>query len=589
MVAPINHTEPMPKPPKPSRPGNTLPQRVPIADLLQDGLRLHQSGRGEEAARLYEQVLAREPLQPAANHLLGLVRLQQGKSDEAVRLIARATSITKTDPQYFANLGAALNAAGRPAEAVEALDRAIALKPVFPGAHSNRGMALRSLGRLDDAAVSYRQAVSLAPAEPGFHLNLANVLSELGELDAAERSYREALRLRPVYPAAVAGLSGVLDLLGRSEDALAVSAEALSRAPNEADFHYWQGRALYKLGRLEEALAAYQHALQLRPGYGEVHFHAAHMRRWSADDAGIAAMEAVYANPVAPIDDRVYAGFGLAKALCDIGDHARSVTAYISVNALHRPRLNFSLAAVEADFTRLGELFSAAGSGAHESDAEDYAPIFVVGLPRSGKSTIESILARHPDVHAAGEQRLLSRLVDRYGTGGPEGLRQIGAEYARAGRELGGGKRIIDTMPPNFRLLGFIHAALPKARVIHCVRDSGDHAVAIFEKYLPRSGYDFAADLSDITVYLRAYRSLMARWHNLFPGFILDVNLPTLWGGAAGPVADLLGFAGLSWDPRCLVPVESEPQIGYWTADMRAANQAAHRAEWMRLRPELWA
>jgi tetratricopeptide (TPR) repeat protein len=579
----------MPKPPKLNRPGSSLPQRAALADLLQDGLRLHQAGRSEEAARLYEQVLARDPLQPAANHLLGLVRLQQGKADDAVRLIARATSVNRTDPQYFANLGAALNAAGRPAEAIDALDRAIALKPAFPGANSNRGMALKALGRLDDAAASYRQALSLAPAEPGFHFNLANVLNELGDLDAADGAYREALRLRPVYPAAIAGLSSVLDQLGRSEEALTVSSEALARAPNEAEFHYWQGRALYRLGRLEEALEAYQRALQLRPAFGEAHFHAAHMRRWSATDDGIAAMEAVYANAAVPIDDRVYAGFGLAKALGDVGDHERSVTVYKEVNALHRPRLNFSLSAVEADFSRLAEMFSGATDGDRASEAVDDAPIFVVGLPRSGKSTVESILARHPEVHAAGEQRLLSRLVDRFGAAGPEGLRQIGVEYMRFGRELGGGKRIIDTMPPNFRLIGFIHAALPNARVIHCVREPGDHTVAIFEKFLPRAGYDFAADLADTSSYLRAYRNLMAHWHSLFPGFVLDVDVASLSGQETEPLSDLLRFAGLAWDRACLAPAESEPQLGTWTAEMCAANQAAHRAEWLRRHPELWA
>jgi tetratricopeptide (TPR) repeat protein len=579
----------MPKPPHLNHPGSNPPQRTPIADLLQEGLRLHQSGRTEEAARRYEQVLAREPLQPAANHLLGLVRLKQGKPDEAVHLIARATSVNKTDPQYFANLGAALNAAGRPAEAVEALDRAIALKPAFPGAHSNRGMALKALGRLDDAAASYRQAVTLAPAEASFHLNLANVLGDLGEFEAAESAYREALRLRPVYPAALAGLSGVLDQLARPGDALALTTEALQRTPDDADAHYWRGRALYKLRRLEDALAAYQRALQLRPGFGEAHFNAAHIVRWSPGDDGIAAMNALYGNPAAPLNDRIYAGFGLAKALGDIGEHERSITTYIGANALHRPRLNFSLAAVEADFGRLGEMFSGAELGTDNGETEDYAPIFIVGLPRSGKSTVESILARHPQVYAAGEQRLLSRLVDRYGGNGAQGLRQLGSEYATIARGLAGGRRVIDTMPPNFRLIGFIHAALPRARVIHCVRDPGDHAVAIFEKFLPRAGYEFAADLSEIAAYHGAYRSLMARWHALFPGFLLDLNLGSFSGEMERAVAGLLGFAGLSWDAACLAETESEPQLGGWTAEMRAQNQAAHRAVWMQQHPQLWS
>ena len=296
----------MSKPPQFNRPSGTLPQRASINDLLADGLRLHQSGKGPDAARLYEQVLAREPEQPAANHLLGLVRLQQGRPDEAVRLIQRATKANKTDAQYFANLGVALNAAGRPAEAVEALDRAIALKPAFPAAHSNRGMALKALGRLDEAAASYREAIALQPAEAGFHFNLANALNGAGDMAAAE-----------------------------------------------AEFSFVSGM-----------------------------------------------------------------------------------------------------------FRSVPESMLAGGY-------RDEAPIFVVGLPRSGKSTIEAILARHPDVHAGGELRLLSQLVDRSGLGqvvnaadiAPQRLVELGADYARHIRELApGGKRVTDTMPPNFRLIGLIRA-----------------------------------------------------------------------------------------------------------------------------------
>ena len=588
----------MSKPPQFNRPSGTLPQRASINDLLADGLRLHQSGKRPDAARLYEQVLAREPEQPAANHLLGLVRLQQGRPDEAVRLIGRATKANKTDAQYFANLGVALNAAGRPAEAVGALDRAIALKPAFPAAHSNRGMALKALGRLDEAAASYREAIALLPAEAGFHFNLGNTLNDAGDLDAAEAAYREALRLRPVYPAAISGLSSVLEEQGRAEEAVGTISAALKQAPNEPECHYRLGRALYQFGRLDDALAAYRRALALRPAYGEAQFHLAHMIRHSAADAELAAMTALFGDPAAPLEDRIYAGFGLGKALADLGEHAESITAYESANALRRPRLDVSLAAAEAEFSFVSGMFRGVPESMLAGGYRDEAPIFVVGLPRSGKSTIEAILALHTDVHAGGELRLLSQLVDRSGLGqaanaadiAPQRFVDLGADYARHIRELApGGKRVTDTMPPNFRLIGLIRAALPEARIIHCVRDPAEHCIAIFEKYLTRGGYDYAADLAELAAYHRAYRQLMADWHALFPGFIHDVNVSALSADRTTGVRELLHFAGLSWHPACLTATESEPQMGEWSSDRRAENRSAHLAEWKRLHPELWS
>jgi len=579
----------MPKPPPPSRPTG-LPPRASTAELLQQGLRLHQAGKGAEAAGYYQRVLDREPSQPAANHLLGVIRLQQGRHDDAIRLIRRAIAAHGADPQYHMNLGVALNAAGRAAEAVDAFRRALALKPDLAGAHSNLGMALRALGDLDASAQSYRRAVELAPSEPTFQFNLGNALSQLGDSTAAASAYTEALRLRPVYPPALAGLTQLNEALSRDEESLEVVDQLLNTNRSVAEYQMIRGRVLYRLRRLDEAASALAEAIRLKPTFGEPRFHLANMTRAHSDD-DVVRLQSIASDASLPLDDRVYAGFALGRVLSDLDRHDDSILAYETANGLQRTRLSHSGEAVRQEYDALLAPFETDPDALLSGGHRGARPIFIIGLPRSGKSTIESILARHPEVSAAGELPIFERLLHRAGFIGKKDI--AAADFAEIGRAyveeveriVGAGRRSIDTMPPNDRLIGYIRAALPDAVIIHATREPVSQKVALFEKFLPRPGYEYARDPTWLAEHLAARTQMIERWRRVVGASLVAFDV----GAEPDSVAraeHLLAICGLDWHPNCGDAPESEPVLAEWPTDLQQSNSSLHIQAWQRLRPE---
>lgn len=574
----------MPKPPR-------SPQATPpVEELLRRGLELHQSGRGEEAAGFYERVLTREPKNAAANHLLGLVLLGRGDAEGAVAHISRAVSV-RSDAQYLGNLGAALNAAARHEEALAALQRAVSLKPEFAEAWSNLGMAYKELLKLDEAARSYRRAIEIRPNEAGFHFNLANVLASAGDIVPAEAEYREALRLRPGHAGAANALGALLGEEGRYEDGLVILATATGLAPNDAQLLLRRSRLQQQTGRLDEALKGYTRALELRPGFGEAHLHRATLRRHAAGDEAISAMRTLFADESVAAEDRIFAGFGLGKALADVADHSESVEVFLAANRLARSRAPFDLAkasaGLEADLVRAAQLSPASSDGRP-------GPIFVVGLPRAGKSTIESILSRHSGVAPVRELPTLGRLYKRLMTDGgsgaadPSRLAELGAAYlAESRRFVSEGVVTVDTMPSNYRLAGVIAAALPNARIIWCERRPQDHCIAILEKYLTGRGHEYSNDPDELVAFHAAYREAMAAWTTLLPQLIHTIDIAQLRSNPQERTAELLAFCGLDWEAACLLDAESEPQLGGWDSGKVAANRAAQVAAWQSRRPDL--
>ena len=547
-----------------------------LDDWMRQGLSSHQSGRLAEAEALYRRVLDKQPSHPAANHLLGLVKLQQGEAEAAVGLISRAVQVRGGDPQYHCNLGVALNAAGQPGRAIASFDRAIELRPAFAEAHSNRGMALKNLGRPADAAEAYRQAIALKPGEAGFHLNLGNALSELGDLHAAESSYRRALELRPGYPAALSGLCLTLEALGRAGEAVAAGELAVAARPGEPEYHRSLGRAWRAAGRPEAAVASYRRAIELSPRDAEAWRLMSLIVRRATHDADMDAMERLLREPGLPEEAQAHLHFALGKGCDDLGDYDRSFDHYIRGNALQRHAAPFSLANAEQEFSTLQRLFASETAPAARGEEVDAPPVFIVGLPRSGKSSLEGMLGRHPRLHAGGELPYLARLVadlwrqrDLSSPAAsldslpPSAFAAIGAAYMGEVRKLASPPlRVIDTMPLNFRHVGFIRLALPNAHIIHCTRDPLEHCVAVFQKSFARRGYEFASDLGDLAAYYRLHRRLMAHWHRLFPGAILDVDVARLREDPGPQIRTVLDFCGLEWDGACAAPFEPEPEIG---------------------------
>ncbi len=224
-----------------------------------------RSGQFAEAEALCRQILSRDPNEPGALHLLGMIAHRAGNSAAAIDLIRRAIAINPSTPIYYQDLGIVLADSGQLDQAIQSLTRAVELQPQLPQAHYNRAYALEKVNRWDEALTSYQRAASLDPNQPMFLHNLAIALRVSGRMDEAIQTLQKALALRPDYVDAYLSLGNALRQRGDFEGAIAAYLRAAGIAPNSADAYNNLGNVLQESGRKEQAIEAYRKALELQP------------------------------------------------------------------------------------------------------------------------------------------------------------------------------------------------------------------------------------------------------------------------------------------------------------------------------------
>ncbi len=571
---------------------------------LQVALQLHRQGRLAEAEQAYAAVLAKQPHDVDANHFLGALRLQQGRNDDAIRLIGAALKVNRKSPQALANYGLALERAGRIDEALAAYDKAIALKPDHAAAHNNRGLALLRLGRAAEALASFDRATAIAPNHPDAFVNRGLVLIELGRFEAALASLDRAAAIAPSHVEALSHRGRALIELKRPEAALASLDRALAIDPGHLVTLNLRGGALAELGRFDAALASFDRALAIRPDYAEAlenkasllaqHGHMAEAKaaiesavdhapkrarayfllttfeRLKRDDPRLAAMEDLAANLASlSVGEQVDLNFALAKVYRDLGDPERSFPRLAAGAALKRKMVAYDEARALDGFKRAETTFTRermhgdAGGGDPSP-----APVFIVGMPRSGTTLIEQILAAHPNVFGAGEITDLDAAIQALRSSdkiaahypefaaalSPEQWRRLGADYVRRVRALApAADRITNKTPANFAVLGLIRLALPQAQIIHVRRDPLDTCFSCFLQNFDKGGVPYANDLAELGRFYRAYDALMAHWRAVLPaGAMLEVRYEDVIADLEGQARRIVAYCDLEWDARCL-------------------------------------
>jgi Flp pilus assembly protein TadD len=541
---------------------------VPDRDALVLAEEHHREGRLAEAQAMCLRVLAVRPDEPKAMHILGLIAQQSGDFAGAIDQLRRAVARAPDVALYHARLGEACRLAGRTEEAVVHARRALELKPDYPEALGNLAVAMAGLGRLDEAAQLLRQAIAVEPLHPDFHLRLGFVLVSQGRLEEAQGALQQVLALCPTSHDAFNLLGRVAFMRGSLDAAAAHHRRALELRPDFADAHNDLGHALHALGRFAEAADTYCRALALDPGNTVIHFNLADAKTFTEDDAQLAAMQALARNSDLQERERTFLHFALGKAYADLKQHARSFEHLLAGNALRRAHLRYDetatlalLARIEATFTQpLLKKKARHGERAH-------LPIFILGMPRSGTSLVEQILASHPRVLGAGELTAMDETLGAVRTShgllpypdcvsalDAAGIKDIGARYLAQVRRLAptGPTRVTDKMPSNFLFAGLIHLVLPNARIIHTVRDPVDTCISCFSKLFTLE-HNYTYDLAELGRYYRAYQRLMAHWHRVLPpGRILDVRYEELVADLDGQARRMIAHCGLDWDDRCL-------------------------------------
>jgi len=488
-------------------------------------VRCHSAGRLDEAERLYREILESNPCHGDSLHLLGVLALNAGKFNAALELIGKALEIA---PHHVA-------------------------------ARLSWGNALLRAGRVAEAATAYESVLELAPELAEGHFNLGNALQLLGRLEEAVRAYHRALQLRPDYVRAYNNLGNTLRALGRWEEALETYDQAISRRTAGFEAALENKALLLKaLGRRCEALQATQIALQLDP-YSVSAWHIrAQLRKFTAGDPEIDSMEVALAarEPQLCLEDRARLRFALGKAWLDAGNAERAFEHLHAGNRLKRSTVSYDAQVTGRRMREIAAAFTpdlmARLAGAGDSTQ---VPVFIVGMPRSGTTLVEQILASHPQVHGAGELPLLRQLVANTAVNAlePRDLAPLGRSYAQRLSALAPGReRVVDKEPLNFLHCGLIHLMLPNARMVHCRRNALDTCLSCYTKpFVGELG--FAYDLRELGLYYRHYESLMAHWRSLLsPARFLEVDYETLVEDLEGEGRRLVDFCGLEWNEACL-------------------------------------
>lgn len=484
---------------------------------------------------------------------------RDGRINHAVKLYKRALSLRPGYADAHNNLGAAFLSQGRIIDAITHYRHAIALNPMHGNAHNNLGTALVSLGLFADAIPAYKRALALNPRQAETHFSLGIALAAQGRIDDAIASYREALLLRSDYAEAHNNLGNLLANRGNTDEAIGHLQKALAGNPHNAETLNNLGCAFRDLGRFEEAMALYDRAIALRPASAEVHYNRSEIKTYGPGDTDLAVLKTLAGSNDMPSGKAPYIHFALAKALEDSGDYDGAFEQLRRGNDLRRDQIHYDESVDEEMFRRTTSVFNRSRFDRHKDCGDpSNAPIFVLGMPRSGSTLIEQILASHPQVHGAGELEDLAACLP---PGFPESvaqldgeaLRRIGQSYlARLPRLPDGKVRIVDKLPHNFLRIGLIRMILPNARIIHTLRDPIDTCVSCYSK-LFTNGQHFTYDLAELGRYYRRYCRLMTHWQSVIPAdAILNVTYENVVDDLEGQARRLIRYCGLPWDDRCL-------------------------------------
>jgi tetratricopeptide (TPR) repeat protein len=474
--------------------------------------------------------------------------------------VAPASRSDKPKAQHLFVRGNKFLEQGAHAEAAALYEEAVELDPSHAEALNNLGSTLSHLGRYEEAEQCFRGAIALKPNYADAHGNLGNLLRQKADLVGAEVSLRRALKLRPNFPEVRINLGLTLTFLGRLRDARACFAKVLKKAARNVQALHGIGQLDAFEGRFQEAEAVFRRILELDPKMPAAWASLAGTRKMTnADGEWFRSAEAIATNAIHPLEE-ANLRFSMGKYCDDVNDFAQAFENFRRGNELLRT------VAQEYDRKTRSQLIDElirvytreSISNIRAAGSTSTKPVFVVGMPRSGTSLAEQIIASHPAVYGAGELRFWPDLMAKE-TGPTRGILsetarlEVAKEYLHVLESLSASaSRIIDKAPVNSDFLGPIYSVFPNARVIYMQRDPIDTCLSCyFQQFL--TGINFAFDLSDLAHYYREHRRIMAHWRAVLPpGFILEVPYEELVADQETWSRKMLDFIGFEWSPRVL-------------------------------------
>jgi len=636
----------------------------PIQARLTAAIAQHRAGKLAEAERAYREILADEPGNADALHLLGALKQQSGKADEAISLVRQAIARKPDSALYHNTLGIAYGMTQAFDWAVEAFTKAASLAPQYADPHLHLGNMMRMKGRKDEAVGHFERAIEIKQDFAEAHNNLGTLLIDMEQWQKAESHLMAAARMRPghseiainlavarraidskaaiagleevlavhpKHPAALTNLGAVYSDLGERDLAVEYLRKALAAAPENPQIKLDLANALSQFGQHEEAKTHYVAIAESGPPPKRLTAILA-LATIADQDGDFAAAADYYdqAHRIRPEAPAVVAGIlrRQGKAVAeDLMRKAETLVQDESKPSEGRASLQMALGALYAGRKEFDRAFAAYSQGnslrqkvygkrnivydrqarkqrvdalvrtydteffrVHSRGGSDSnLPVFVVGMPRSGTTLSEQILASHSDVHGADELMDITIVAARLD---PGNYRRIAADrpgplrlnaqqlHGEADRYLGiiramapRAKRIVDKYPANFENLGLIATLFPHGKIVHCQRDPRDIAWSCFTTNFLYP-LVWSLDLEDFAHYYGQYRRLMDHWRQVLPVPVMDRRYEEAVGDFEGAARRLVDFCGLDWQDACLEFYKTERTVR--TASIQQVRQPVY-------------
>jgi tetratricopeptide (TPR) repeat protein len=510
------------------------PAKAPPPNEQNHLIALYQARRYAELENQASLLLKQYPDSGFIWKILSAAQSALGK--DSLLALRRAASLLPQDAQVHNNLGDMLARQEMLKEAELCFNNAIRANPKYADAHYNLGQVLIRQERYQEALACFRTAIELQPNNVEAHVNMATALQLQGQHDEAEARLRLALQIRPDFAEANSGL----------------------------------GALFAERGQFAEAEFSYRRALAIRPDLVMPLISLVNVKKIKPDDEDFQALLAIEkrsrigALPLM-LNDLISLHFSLGKGFDDLGDYDRAFVHFSKGGRLKRSTFQYdSRSDTQMLDTVKHILDEETIDRLRGGGVPSQTPIFVLGMPRSGTTLTEQIIASHPSVHGAGELPDLLSIIQRNiaGTAYPDNLRLLDQSQLSAWskkyldslqRHAPNARFITDKMPLNFLAVGLIHLMLPNAKIIHVKRNPVDTCISCFTNVFAGKGLKFSYNLTELGNFYVSYIEMMEHWHKVLPdGAFLEVQYEDIVQDTEGQARRLIEYCGLEWDDACM-------------------------------------
>ena len=492
------------------------------------------------------------------DNVIGLY--SSGRIQEAIEEINSLNILYPNVPLLFNILGACYKQLGQLSDAEKMFKNAFSIKPDYAEAHFNYGIVQKDLGRIDAAIESYQNAISILPNYPDAHNNLGNAFKSIGMYAHAIESYEWAVAYKPEFEEAFNNLGVVQCDVGLQHLAIKNFEKAYSLNSNFFEALFYLGVAHKDLGNKSVAISTFEKLLEIQSHNTKVLRNLCEVKKFKKSDSKlINKMESLLNSDKINQSELIDLNFALSSVYEDLGDIDTQFKYLSDGNKLRKALLSYSIESSIKLFNTIKDVFDDLPTLTNnELSQSSLRPIFIVGMPRSGTSLVEQIVASHNEAHGAGElefstQIFSSIIANISGDVDKKDLLFFREQYLAKLNALKCSKNIItDKMPMNFRYIGLILSAFPEAKIIHLKRDARATCWSIYKNYFDSDGIGYSYDQNDLAQYYGLYSDLMSFWHERFPDQIYDICYEDLTTNQEEETRKLLEYCDLDWDENCL-------------------------------------